>query len=168
MFAMTSLMNIAHRAFGEQDPWGHELFQLPLFMTGIETKDRIHVEWIISKMSRLRFRTALSEIISIQDRMGRRLSMARVKQILEDLAREGTNERSKSKGRPTKKEAEKKQFEGPSVKPSESAMNVVCSFNSADLSATYAPCNDSLQIFENIGMIRRNASPVGRLVQPQP
>jgi hypothetical protein len=87
MFAMTSLMNIAHRAFGEQDPWGHELFQLPLFMTGIETKDRIHVEWIISKMSRLRFRTALSEIISIQDRMGRRLSMARVEQILEDLAR---------------------------------------------------------------------------------
>ncbi|KAL2826995.1 hypothetical protein BDW59DRAFT_160575 [Aspergillus cavernicola] len=82
IFAMTNLMNIAHRAFSEQDAWGHEIFQLPLFMAGIETNDQIHVEWIISKMSRLRFRTALSRIISIQDQIGGRLSIARVRQTI--------------------------------------------------------------------------------------
>lgn len=79
---MSDLMSIAHRAFGEQDTWGHELFQLPLFMTGLETRDRIHVEWIISKMSRLRFRNALSQIISIQDRIASRLSIHRFRQSL--------------------------------------------------------------------------------------
>lgn len=83
ILAMTELMNIAHRAFGEQDYWGHEVFQLPLFMAGVETKDRIHVEWILSKITRLRFRTALSQIISIQDLTGARLSIARIRQILE-------------------------------------------------------------------------------------
>jgi hypothetical protein len=82
---MSDLMSTAHRAYGEQDTWGHELFQLPLFMTGLETRDRIHVEWIISKMSRLRFRTALSQIISIQDQTGRRLSIHRIKQTLQDF-----------------------------------------------------------------------------------
>lgn len=83
---MSDLMSIAHRAFGEQDTWGHELFQLPLFMTGLETRDRIHVEWIISKMSRLRFRKSLSQIISIQDRTGSRLSIHRIRQSLQGLA----------------------------------------------------------------------------------
>lgn len=85
---MSDLMNIAHRAFGEQDTWGHELFQLPLFLTGLETRDRIHVEWIVSKMSRMRFRTALSQILSIQDRTGSRLSMHRIRQTLQGLTGE--------------------------------------------------------------------------------
>lgn len=86
-FAMTDILNIVHRAFSEQEAWGHALFQLPLFMVGIETNDRIHREWIISKMSNLRFRVALSQVISIQDRSGSRLSIARVRQILEGSSR---------------------------------------------------------------------------------
>lgn len=79
----TELMNIAHRAFGEKDAWGHELFQLPLFMTGLETRDPIHVEWILSKMSRLRFRAALSQITSIQNQFGSRLSVHQIRKSLQ-------------------------------------------------------------------------------------
>ncbi|KAL4864813.1 hypothetical protein BDV12DRAFT_205514 [Aspergillus spectabilis] len=88
MLAMTELISMAHRAFRGQGHWGHEIFQLPLFMAGIETKDPIHVEWIISKLSTLqvRFRTALSQIILIQGQTGSRLSVAHIRQILEGPA----------------------------------------------------------------------------------
>ncbi|KAL3457757.1 hypothetical protein BJX64DRAFT_280354 [Aspergillus heterothallicus] len=86
LLAMTELLNMAHRALSEQGHWRYEIFQLPLFMAAIETKDRIHVEWIVSRMSALRFRMAVGEIIRVQDQRGSRLSIAQIRRILEGSA----------------------------------------------------------------------------------
>ncbi|KAL3443955.1 hypothetical protein BJX65DRAFT_311433 [Aspergillus insuetus] len=83
MLTLAELMSLAHRALNEQDHWGHGIFDLPLFMAAIETKDRIHVEWILPRISTVRFRTALSQVIFIQDQTGNRLSIARIRRILE-------------------------------------------------------------------------------------
>ena len=42
LFAMTSLMNIAHRAFGEEDTGGHELFQSPTSWQALKPRSNSH------------------------------------------------------------------------------------------------------------------------------
>ncbi|KAL3495032.1 hypothetical protein BJX62DRAFT_222816 [Aspergillus germanicus] len=83
MLTLGELMSLAHRALSEQDHWGHGIFDLPLFMAAIETKDRIHVEWIIPRMGTARFRTALDQVIFLQDQTGTRPSVAHIRRILE-------------------------------------------------------------------------------------
>jgi hypothetical protein len=83
ILTLAELMSLAHRALSEQDHWGHGIFDLPLFMAAIETKDRIHVEWIIPRISTMRFRTALNQVIVLQDQTATRLSIARIRRILE-------------------------------------------------------------------------------------
>ncbi|KAL4862779.1 hypothetical protein BDV12DRAFT_190165 [Aspergillus spectabilis] len=80
--AMANTMNIVHQAFSQQEMGASELYQLPLFMVGIETRDQIHADWIQSRMSRLRFRSALSQIRSLQEKSGSRLSISDVREIL--------------------------------------------------------------------------------------
>jgi hypothetical protein len=71
---LAELMSLAHRALNKQDHWGHGIFDLPLLMAAIETKDRIHVEWILPRISAMRFRTALSQVIFLQDQTDPRKS----------------------------------------------------------------------------------------------
>lgn len=56
----------------------HAMFRLPLFMVGIETKDCMHLDWIAT-----RFRTALSQVRSIQEQSKMRVSIVKIRQILQ-------------------------------------------------------------------------------------
>ncbi|KAJ0414040.1 hypothetical protein BJY00DRAFT_321408 [Aspergillus carlsbadensis] len=83
MLMLAELMNLAHRALSEQHDWGHGIFDLPLFMAAVETRDQIHVEWILPRITAMRFRTAVGQVLFLQDQTGSRLSIARIKRILE-------------------------------------------------------------------------------------
>jgi hypothetical protein len=79
--AMTDAMNAAYRTFGRGD-LGYDLFRMPLFMVGIETRDQIHVKWILTWLSSLRMGIALQQIIAIQQQTSVRLGMGQVRRIL--------------------------------------------------------------------------------------
>jgi len=63
LFAMTILMNIAHRAFGEEDTGATNYSSPP--SSWLALKPRSNSRGVdIARMSRMRFRAALNEIVS--------------------------------------------------------------------------------------------------------
>jgi hypothetical protein len=82
--ALKNLLSIVQRSFVSSKGQLHDRLQWPLFLAGIETDDGIYKEWILSRITKNRARSALQQTIDIQNSSGKRLGMGEIRTLLYD------------------------------------------------------------------------------------
>jgi len=80
--ALKNILAIVQQTFVTNGTELHERLQWPLFLAGIETDDPIYRDWIMSKLTTYRVIEALTRTLEAQHRVGHRLAMVEVKEIL--------------------------------------------------------------------------------------
>ena len=80
--SLSIVLNIVQRTFPPTSTELHDRLQWPLFLAGIETKDAIYREWILSRLTSRRVAAALERTLDAQARAGRRLSMTEIRNLL--------------------------------------------------------------------------------------
>jgi hypothetical protein len=73
---------IIQRTFSARGTELHDRLQWPLFLAGIETRDTIYRDWILSRITSNRVAEALQQVIDAQESAGMRMSMIAVRDLL--------------------------------------------------------------------------------------
>lgn len=81
--ALTNVLEVIEKTFASSEsPDLHDRLQWPLFLAGIETRNRIYRDWIVNNISSRRAREALQQTIDHQSCSGKRLAMSVIKALL--------------------------------------------------------------------------------------
>lgn len=81
--ALTNVLDVIEKTFASsKNPDLHDRLQWPLFLAGIETRNRIYRNWIVNNISSRRAREALQQTIDHQSCSGKRLAMSVIKALL--------------------------------------------------------------------------------------
>jgi hypothetical protein len=79
--ALKNLLTIIRRTFDSKGNKLLDRLQWPLFLAGIETDDGFYSDWILSRISKSRARTALETIIQRQSDSGKRMKRLTIHQM---------------------------------------------------------------------------------------
>lgn len=73
---------IIQRTFSARGTELHDRLQWPLFLAGIEIRDTIYRDWILSRITNNRVAGALQQVIDVQESAGIRMSMIAIRNLL--------------------------------------------------------------------------------------